>query len=84
MLVSYSSDWNASETFTTEVPLNAWRKVKSCLSLKCDESNRQELRSLMPLASNVYSYIDAHDGTLAVGCLKSDHLEIRRTTFPDV
>lgn len=49
---------------------------------KCDESNRQELRGLMPLASNVYSYIDAHDSTLAVGCLKSDHLEIRRRHFP--
>lgn len=35
----------------------------------------------MPLASNVYSYIDAHDSTLAVGCLKSDHLEIRRRHF---
>lgn len=33
MLVSYSSEWNPNETFTTEVPLNAWRKVKSFLRL---------------------------------------------------
>jgi len=39
---------------------------------------------LMPLASNVYSYIDAHDSTLAVGCLKSDQLDICRKAFPDV